>query len=548
MLNRYGSCVFTEPPFASNIIMNDGTIHNIDDPDEEFPFSGSSDDIHTFLSGGNPIGIIKSDVAEVHVEMPLSIASRDNFCSSLFSGYVNCTIFDIRWSDSLTVSYTGLNAFSGMFSGCEKLTTLPSTFAFTNTDIISSVGGYFMSAMFMGCTSLTRTPEHVIIPTSVRNVGYASLSYMFSGCTSLVEVTSNITLFRNASVIGGNNLFAYMFEGCTQLATLHADFKPMASASYTAQQAGPYFMAGMFRQCSNLTSLPDGFNIPPNADSSTDVNDYYLYDMFYQCTSLTSLPDGFNIPQNIRYLRGIFMCGRMFSGCTSLASLPDGFTLSFLQNNSNLGHNMLSNMFRGCTSLTTLPDGFQIFSGTSGNYNSSNNMCQLMFYGCTGLTTLPESFRMFTNAQYISGQYFCTSMFEGCTSLTGFPNGFRFPRALTVGGFFLDRFCYGCESLTSLPDGMIIFTTITTVQNNFMNESFRDCTNLTHLPSDSRLANSLTTLPLYYMYRTFYNTGLTNASGTSGAALYFAQFGNNTFELTSVTPVSPSNGETVYIA
>ena len=59
---------------------------------------------------------------------------------------------------------------------------------------------------------------------------------------------------------------------------------------------GDYFMAHVWRGCTSLSAMPDGFTMPTN---TTTVGDYFLDNTWYQCTSLSAMPDGFNLPQNI---------------------------------------------------------------------------------------------------------------------------------------------------------------------------------------------------------------------------------------------------------
>ena len=110
-------------------------------------------------------------------------------------------------------------------------------------------------------------------------------------------------------------------------------------------------MFSMFRDCSNLTSIP-------LFDTSKVTN---MGSMFYYCSSLTSVPL-FNTVN-------VTIMTYMFKGCSSLTSVP-------LFNTSNVTE--MGFMFDGCSSLTSIPS-FDVSKVTSMSF---------IFDGCSSLETI----------------------------------------------------------------------------------------------------------------------------------------------------------------
>ena len=146
-----------------------------------------------------------------------------------------------------------------MFTGCSRLTTIPSTF--TIPDLVTDC-----SSMFAGCSSLTAIPSTFTIPDLV-----TICSYMFSGCLSLTEIPSTFTI--PGSVID-----------CSQ----------------------------MFYECSNLTTIQEGFTL-----GNSVIN---CCGMFYSCYNLTS--DISNIwPSTWNSYTGTIDINNMFSGCSNIVGM-----------------------------------------------------------------------------------------------------------------------------------------------------------------------------------------------------------------------------------
>ena len=119
----------------------------------------------------------------------------------------------------------------------------------------------------------------------------------------------------------------------------------------------------MFYECSNLTHLPETFEIPSHVISCNS--------MFEDCKNIKNLPENFIIPEKVTSTK------RMFYNCNSLISLPDNFTIPNNVKDS-------SRMFYRCESLTHLPDKFKL--------GDNNQNCEMMFRSCHSLLTLPKEF------------------------------------------------------------------------------------------------------------------------------------------------------------
>ena len=147
------------------------------------------------------------------------------------------------------------------------------------------------------------------------------MSRMFQGCTSLTSL--NLTNFNASSASD----ISEMFQGCTGLTSL-------IITGFTANTASRVNMAGLFKDCSGLTTLT-GFS---SINTSKAIS---LASMFQGCTGLTGTLNltNFNASSatDISY---------MFQGCTGLSKITlTGFTL-----NTTSGVNM-AGMFKDCTNL-----------------------------------------------------------------------------------------------------------------------------------------------------------------------------------------------------
>ena len=138
---------------------------------------------------------------------------------------------------------------------------------------------------------------------------------------------------------------------------------------------GNNFLRDGWRNCSNLVSMPSGFNMP---QSLTTVGPSFAIQCWRGCTSLTSMPEGFNIPQGLTTINtGSFMVS-CWQDCTSLTSMPDGFNLP--PGLTAVGNQLFQDTFRGCTSLVSMPSGFNIPSGIT---DAGSNFFLGTWFDCT---------------------------------------------------------------------------------------------------------------------------------------------------------------------
>lgn len=139
----------------------------------------------------------------------------------------------------------GVTVFSGMFSGCNRLLTLPQLDTSSGTDF---------SDMFNGCTILSTIP---LFDTS----NGTTFERMFEGCRAI----ETIPLFDTSA----GETFAWMFKSCVDLTSV-----PLLDTS-----SGIWFN-NMFDTCSTLTTIPL-FN------TSSGI---HFHRMMNMCELLTSFP------------------------------------------------------------------------------------------------------------------------------------------------------------------------------------------------------------------------------------------------------------------
>jgi len=203
----------------------------------------------------------------------------------------------------------------------------------------------------------------------------------------------------------GNNCLTHSYYGITAIDKCTDVYFNETSLGATV---GNNFLYYCWRDCTSLSSMPSGFNIPTGI---TSVGDSFLESCWRGCTSLSSMPAGFNIPTGITSVGYNFLYN-CWNGCTSLSSMPAGFNLP--TGITSVGNYFLESCWRGCTSL-------------------SSNAC-LEFNLPTGITSV--------------GNSFLNSCWSGCTSLSSMPIGFNLPTGITsVGSYFLYRCWYDCALL-----------------------------------------------------------------------------------------------------
>jgi len=133
---------------------------------------------------------------------------------------------------------------------------------------------------------------------------------------------------------------------------------------------GNNFLFQCWRECTSLSSMPTGFNLPTEI---TTVGDRFLYYCWYGCTSLTSMPVGFNLPTGITTVGRLFL-GSCWDGCTSLSSMPSGFNLP--TGITSAGRDFLNYCWHNCTLLKA--DGYtENIDFKYNTYNTFGGTCPI---------------------------------------------------------------------------------------------------------------------------------------------------------------------------
>jgi len=251
----------------------------------------------------------------------------------LFNDYYKSQYIKNHPSKSLVLPATTLTAYcyTGLFRGCENLTTPP---ALPATTLAESC----YADMFLFCENLATAPE--LPATTLAKNCYEE---MFYNCTSLTT----------APALPATTLEDYcyymMFDGCTNLSS---------APELPATTMKRYCYSQMFNRCSSLTTAP--------ALPATTLAPYCYNNMFRE-TGLTTAPalPATTLAEDCYSL--------MFRECASLTTAP---TLPA----TTLAEHCYSQMFYECPLLTTAPT---LPAATLKQY------CYYqMFYGCFSLNSV----------------------------------------------------------------------------------------------------------------------------------------------------------------
>ena len=240
--------------------------------------------------------------------------------------WYSTALHKICWySDSGEVGL-GSGSLAGLFGGCDRLTAI--SMANIITTYITN-----MSGMFEGCTGLTSLDLTGFDASSATD-----MSEMFQDCTGLTSIT--LTGFT-ANTTSGVNM-AGLFKNCSSLTTLTG-----LSSLNTSKATS---LAGMFQGCSGLTGTLNLTNF--NASSATDIS----Y-MFQGCTGLSKITlTGFTLNTT----SGVNMAG-MFKDCTNLYGVNGTLDLSSFDTTQATD---MSYMFCACKKLKGINFG--------SNFHTSN--------------------------------------------------------------------------------------------------------------------------------------------------------------------------------
>ena len=246
---------------------------------------------------------------------------------------------------------------------------------------------YKNSSWKIAISQLTATSEDIYEMTAYSNYGVIKGTLQNKDNLTQSQIMKRVNIWNefNSGIVCPEDM-SNMFRDCTNLTTI-----PLLDTSNVKN------MQYMFRDCTNLTTIPllntsnvgDMLDMFYNCRSLSTIplldtsNVTSAYDMFYNCTSLTIIPQ-------LDTSRLIYT-QYMFKGCTNLTTIP-------LLNTSNVVNSY--GMFENCTSLTSIP---QL------DISNAENIYD-MFYGCTSLSTIP--------ILNISKATTISNMFKNCTSLS----------------------------------------------------------------------------------------------------------------------------------
>ena len=275
--------------------------------------------------------------------------------------WYSTALHKICWySDSGEVGL-GSGSLAGLFGGCDRLTAI--SMANIITTYITN-----MSGMFEGCTGLTSLDLTGFDASSATD-----MSEMFQDCTGLTSIT--LTGFT-ANTTSGVNM-AGLFKNCSSLTTL-TDLSSINTSKATS-------LAGMFQGCIGLTGTLNLTNF--NASSATDIS----Y-MFQGCTGLSKITlTGFTLNTT----SGVNMAG-MFKDCTNLYGVNGTLDLSSFDTTQATD---MSYMFCACKKLkginfgsnfhtSNVTDMSYMFSSVeSGTAGGSSNKMKLESLDVSGFDT-----------------------------------------------------------------------------------------------------------------------------------------------------------------
>lgn len=115
----------------------------------------------------------------------------------------------------------------------------------------------------------------------------------------------------------GNDVLTHSYYGITAINQVTDVYFNESTLGTTI---GNYFLNSCWYNCSSLTSMPVGFNLPSGI---TSVGSAFLQFCWASCSSLASMPSGFNLPSGITSVGNYFLQSCWFN-CTNLKA--DAYT------------------------------------------------------------------------------------------------------------------------------------------------------------------------------------------------------------------------------
>ena len=215
--------------------------------------------------------------------------------------------------DLTNFNTTKVEDMSGMFSSCQKLSSLTLSESFNTANVTD------MSNMFSYCNMLEKLNLSNFNTTKVED-----MSYMFYMCQKLTEL--NLSNFNTEKVKKMSCMFSY----CSMLEKLNL------SNFNTAEVTN---MSGMFYGCYKLPSL--------NLSNFNTAKVTNMSQMFYTCKELPSLDlTNFNTAKATNMQE-------MFKGCSTLQTIyvSDNFVVTGITD-----ENYKKDLFTGCEALPEYGD------------------------------------------------------------------------------------------------------------------------------------------------------------------------------------------------
>lgn len=289
-------------------------------------------------SQANSIGIISNTSALISVD---KLSQTLTSCNSAFqeSNNLNSILTGLSIPDSVIDC-------TRMFDKCISLSAVPPIF--TENSMCKSTFD-----MFDSCQNISIISNDFILP--YKNL-YNAQS-MFYNC-NITAIPSSLTLNSQYQISGTEKSINYssMFYNCKSLTGV-----PYTLFDLNIENKSPYNCYFLFKDCSALTTIQNGFSIPGNV-----IDTRYMF----QSTKITNIPSTL-FDQTIISSITDRDCTRMFYGIDTLTTIQQGFSIP--ANITDMG-----SMFYDIDYLAKIPSS--LFNQDIVNGINSRN-CQSMFYG-----------------------------------------------------------------------------------------------------------------------------------------------------------------------
>jgi hypothetical protein len=181
----------------NEIILTDGTVVKIIDPDGLMVLGSMSDDrLDNIPYTSEPIASVDL-IKEIYITPDQTIThAPTNYGDSLCANMSYLTKTDIQIPHGIESTFSDF--CREMFNECISLTSFSSEFNLPPN--LTSPGGSFCRGMFNGCTSLTSLPNGFNLPQGISGIQAGNFcATMFQNCTSLTSLPINFNLPQGVS-------------------------------------------------------------------------------------------------------------------------------------------------------------------------------------------------------------------------------------------------------------------------------------------------------------------------------------------------------------